>query len=365
MLEHKNMADALKATYNVIVYQEQVMQVSVDLCGFSLSDADMLRKAMGKKDHELMEKYRKQFVEGAVSKSEMSPHDANALFDKIALFASYSFNKSHSVSYSMLGYICMWLKVKYPVEFFAASLSVLGEDKMRSITKDAHKNDVIVLPPDILRSTGRFDILDDHVILSPFNVVKGVQQKTVDAIMSIRKNHDIAGKQQFCDVIKEAGLASHCNVAQISKLDKVGAFANIESGQLAPTAPERVKDQLIFMPSVTIANIKGTKRLDKEHKILSSLSQTLSELGPHCKPKFGDRAKFMVVSDAPAWSEDDAGVFTQGKSFNYTSIGLKEAGMSIRDAYWTGLLKNPKLGKTITSEEFDKYGPALDKKFCY
>jgi DNA polymerase-3 subunit alpha len=120
--DHPNLENALKDTYGVIVYQEQVMQAAVDVAGFTKAEADHLRKAMGKKDKDKMAEMRQKWVDGCAATSGMSEGRAGALFDKIEAFAGYGFNRSHAVEYSIISYWTMWLRCRYPAEYFAARM---------------------------------------------------------------------------------------------------------------------------------------------------------------------------------------------------------------------------------------------------
>ncbi len=156
---HPMLEDILKETYGVIVYQEQVMQISQVMGGFSLAKADNLRKAMGKKKPEIMQKFKADFVEGAVNQGV---HDklANRIFDLMAEFAGYGFNKSHSAAYGVLAYWTGYLKAHYPAEFMTAILnSEIGDSaRMKHLTDEAKSFNIPVLPPSVNQSDALFTI---------------------------------------------------------------------------------------------------------------------------------------------------------------------------------------------------------------
>ncbi|NEX12493.1 MAG: DNA polymerase III subunit alpha [Prosthecochloris sp.] len=158
---HPMLEEILKETYGVIVYQEQVMQISQVMGGFSLAKADNLRKAMGKKKPEIMQKFKADFVEGAVNQGV---HDklANRIFDLMAEFAGYGFNKSHSAAYGVLAYWTAYLKAHYPGEFMTAILnSEIGDTaRMKHLTDEARSFNISILPPDINTSDALFSIID-------------------------------------------------------------------------------------------------------------------------------------------------------------------------------------------------------------
>jgi DNA polymerase-3 subunit alpha len=155
---HPDLQKTLEPTYGVIVYQEQVMQIAQIIGGYTLGSADLLRRAMGKKKPEEMAQHRGIFVEGAKKKG-YAVELANKLFDLMAMFAEYGFNKSHTAAYAVVTYHTAWLKAHYPAEFLAATLSsdMDDTDKVQIFVADAKLNKVTVLPPDINRSNYRFE----------------------------------------------------------------------------------------------------------------------------------------------------------------------------------------------------------------
>ena len=165
----------LEPTYGVILYQEQVMQIAQVLSGYSLGGADLLRRAMGKKKVEEMEKQRGIFIKGAVDNGHKA-EDADYLFSLIEKFAGYGFNKSHSVAYALLSYQTAWLKVHYPSQFFASVLSsdMDNTDKVVSYLEACKVEKVTVLPPCISKSHSHFSVVDSSTILYGLGAVKGV-----------------------------------------------------------------------------------------------------------------------------------------------------------------------------------------------
>jgi DNA polymerase-3 subunit alpha len=159
---HPMLEEILKETYGVIVYQEQVMQISQVMGRFSLAKADNLRKAMGKKDPKLMQKFKDEFVEGAIS-IDVNPALATRIFDLMAEFAGYGFNKSHSAAYGVLAYWTGYLKAHYTIEFVTAILnSEIGDtERMKHLTDEAKGFGIFTLPPSINRSDAIFSI-DEH-----------------------------------------------------------------------------------------------------------------------------------------------------------------------------------------------------------
>ena len=163
----------LKNTYGVIVYQEQVMQLAQEFSGFTLGQADLLRRAMGKKIPEEMEKQRPVFIDGAIKKGKSSRF-AEGLFDQIETFAGYGFNKSHSAAYAMISYQTAWLKSHYPAQFMAAALSSeMGDaDKIQLLLDDGKALGLKILPPDINLSIKDFVAIDNETIVFGLGAIK-------------------------------------------------------------------------------------------------------------------------------------------------------------------------------------------------
>ncbi len=180
--------DILKETYGVIVYQEQVMRIAVKLAGFTLGQADTLRKAMGKKQPEVMEKMKEAFVKGAVER-KIPLAKAESVFDLMAKFAEYGFNKSHSAAYAMITYQTAYLKAHYTVEFMAALLSseMDNTDKIVKYISDCRKMEISVLPPDVNKSFANFSV-SNGTILFGLAAVKNVGHSAIEVIIEERVN---------------------------------------------------------------------------------------------------------------------------------------------------------------------------------
>jgi DNA polymerase-3 subunit alpha len=185
---HPSLAEILKPTYGVILYQEQVMQIAQTLAGYTLGGADLLRRAMGKKKPEEMAKQRSTFVDGAVARGVPAAR-AGYIFDLIEKFAGYGFNKSHSVAYALLAYQTAWLKAHYPEAFMAAVLSCDMEhtDKVVSFIDECTGLGIEVLPPDVNRSSYAFTVAGPGTIRYGLGAIKGVGEGAVEAIVSERE----------------------------------------------------------------------------------------------------------------------------------------------------------------------------------
>ena len=196
---HDAVKKILETTYGVIVYQEQVMQIAQELSGFTLGQADILRRAMGKKKKEEMERLRSTFVEGAVSRNVNKNYAVN-LFDQIEQFAGYGFNRSHSVGYALIAYQTAWLKAHYPAEFMASLLSceMDSTDRIQLFVDDCRLIGLKVVKPDINNSIYRFLDLDSNTILYGLGALKGIGESLVNQITTSREDRPFADLVDFC-----------------------------------------------------------------------------------------------------------------------------------------------------------------------
>ncbi len=181
---HPLVEDILKETYGIMVYQEQVMEIARRLAGFSLGDADLLRRAMGKKIKSEMDAQKQRFVDGA-AKNSIPAIQAASIFDQVAKFAGYGFNKSHAAAYAVVAYQTAFLKANYPVEFLAASMSLdMGNtDKLMAFRQEAKRAGVTIAPPSINASDVRFAVKDGAIVYALAalkNVGEGAMQHLVD-----------------------------------------------------------------------------------------------------------------------------------------------------------------------------------------
>lgn len=185
---HPDLEVSLKPTYGVIVYQEQVMQIAQIIGGYSLGAADLLRRAMGKKNADEMAQQRNIFVEGAV-KREIKEALATQLFDLMEKFAGYGFNKSHSAAYALVSYQTAYLKAHYPAAFMAATLSsdMDNTDKVHSNYDDTLLQKLTVLPPDVNASDYRFAPVDEKTVAYGLGAIKGTGEAAIINIVEARK----------------------------------------------------------------------------------------------------------------------------------------------------------------------------------
>jgi DNA polymerase-3 subunit alpha len=189
-LLHPDLGDVLGGTYGVLVYQEQVMQTAQTLAGFSLGGADMLRRAMGKKNIEEMEKQRSLFVDGCVNNG-YNAQEASGIFDSIEKFAGYGFNKSHSAAYALVSYQTAWLKTHYPEHFMSAVLTQDQSEleKVVFYINECKNMEINVMPPDINTSAERFISMGKGQISFSLTAIKGIGDKQVEKIITEREEN--------------------------------------------------------------------------------------------------------------------------------------------------------------------------------
>ncbi|RJF73879.1 DNA polymerase III subunit alpha [Deinococcus cavernae] len=230
----------LKETYGIPVYQEQIMQIASEVAGYSLGGADLLRRAMGKKDAEEMKRQRQLFVTGAKEKG-VPEEEGNKLFDLLDAFANYGFNKSHSAAYGVITYQTAWLKANYPVQFMAALLTVerRDSDKVAEYVSDARKMDLHVLPPDINRSSSDFAVQGEEILFGLY-AIKGLGE---NAVLKILEEREKAGRfKSLADFCSRLGNKV-CNRKALESLIKSGAFDQFgERNQLLQSLDDALED---------------------------------------------------------------------------------------------------------------------------
>ena len=214
----------LKDTYGIILYQEQVQKISSVLGGFSLGQADLLRRAMGKKILSEMDRQREIFVKGALEKN-ISKNISEDIFDRMAKFAEYGFNKSHSAAYAMISYQTAYLKANYPVEFMAAVLSneITNPDKITLYIDESKKMGIDILPPDVNQSFSAFTVVDNNIRFG-LSAVKNVGTQAVESIIKARKN---SGEFTSLYDFSEKVDPRQANRKVLESLVKCGAFDSI------------------------------------------------------------------------------------------------------------------------------------------
>ncbi len=229
---HPSLEPILNVTYGCMVYQEQVMQIVRDLAGYSLGRADLVRRAMGKKKLDVMAKEREYFIYGKKDgdkieipgciRNGIDEKSANKIFDEMAEFAKYAFNKSHAAAYAVVSYRTAYLKAYYPEEFMAATLnSFLGNlDKVPAYIEECKRLNIDILKPDINKSFTKFTV-DNKKIRFGLGSIKNVGVSAIDAIVKEReKNGKFESFTNFCERIQDEAVNKKC----VESLIKAGAF---------------------------------------------------------------------------------------------------------------------------------------------
>jgi DNA polymerase-3 subunit alpha len=239
---HPLLEGLLKETYGIFVYQEQVMEAAKILAGYSLGEADLLRRAMGKKIKAEMDAQREGFVAGCLKVNAIPRAKANELFDLIDKFAGYGFNKSHAAAYALVAYQTAWLKAHHPVEFYAASMcfDMHQTDKLAIFTDDMRRMDHACLPPSINHSEAEFSVEphgEGHAVRYALGALKGVGEKAMEQLVDERRlNGRFASLDDFAARIDPRLV----NRRQIESLAGGGAFDEIAERWQASAAAETI-----------------------------------------------------------------------------------------------------------------------------
>ncbi|RME23628.1 MAG: DNA polymerase III subunit alpha, partial [Deltaproteobacteria bacterium] len=280
---HPKTEPALRSTYGVIIYQEQVMRIAVDLCGFTMGQADTLRKAMGKKKTDVMAKLKQQFIEGANSRSGMSEAEARELFEKIEKFAEYAFNKSHSTAYALISYQTAYLKAHYPVEFMAALLSseMNNTEKLLRHINNARQMGIGVLPPDVNLSEKNFGVRDGQILFG-LGAIKGLGDAAIDAIVEARKERSFSSIYDFCYRVDAA------------KLNKRILETLITSGAMDGLGPNRASLHAVMEKAWNAAQSLQKEKRSRQCSLLDRLGSAEA-----CRPTE------PPVQKIPEWPESE------------------------------------------------------------
>ena len=226
-LEDPALKTILAETYGIMVYQEQVMQIAVQLAGYSLGEGDVLRRAMGKKDHKEMEQQRDKFCQGAIHQG-MDISTAQSIFHKIEKFASYGYNKSHAAAYGYLTYVTAYLKGNYPKAWMAAQLTCDRDDrsKVTKIITQCQAMGIDILPPNLNRSKAEFTATDGGITFA-LSAIKGVGNAAVEEIM---KKRDDGVFTSLADFVQRVDLQK-ISKKTIEALIEAGAFDFTDRGR--------------------------------------------------------------------------------------------------------------------------------------
>lgn len=235
---HPKLKPILEVTYGCIVYQEQVMQIVRDIGGFTMGGADLLRRAMGKKKMDVMERERKRFIYGETDdkgntiikgaiRNGVDEKTANKIYDLMIDFAKYAFNKSHSAAYAVVAYRTAWLKYYYPVEFMAALISsVMGNTNSVSLyIQECKRLGIEILPPDINESYKKFTVVDGKIRFG-LKAVKNVGEALIDGIIKAREEGSFKSLTDFCERVEKIN-PSLMNKRAVESLIKCGAMNSL------------------------------------------------------------------------------------------------------------------------------------------
>lgn len=413
---HPVLDELTAETNGVILYQEQTMNATRLLAGFTMAEADGVRKAIGKKDMEKMKSMGEKFVvqaqggwidvemedgttqrihraehfkceDGALrtveealeagvklpmaavrvtgSQPGLSETKAKEIWDAFEKNGAYQFNKSHSVAYSLISYQSMWLKTHYPAEFFAAALTILGEDKHQGLVKDALTYGIRVLPPDVNVSSNRIEIrtLEDgsQVLYAPFSAVKGCSENGCQAIMRAREK--VGGKFESLEQFEEAVEKRACNSRVRESLQKVGAFASIEPGSLPATDPERLRDQAELMGNLVIDAVKASRPFEMNPKRSAEVNVLMTRMAAEMglgddliRPSIGIKPKIMVILDNANGNDGRTGYFMENGYDDFKAKLLTAGDLRMGDLYVTGVCKKVKdKEKDYTKDEIGQF----------
>jgi DNA polymerase-3 subunit alpha len=243
----------LSTTYGVILYQEQVMKIASVLAGYSLGQADLLRKAMGKKKLDVMQSERARFVKGSKDHSRLAEKRSGEIFDKVEKFAGYGFNRSHSAAYALVAYRTAWLKAHYPVRFMAALLTTEKGDTDRLVKYigECREMDVPVLPPDVNVSGLEFTVEGTSVrfgLAAVKNVGEGAVLSILEARARVGRFESLRG---FCVEVDR----HHVNKRALESLIKAGCLDSL--GQLRPRLVAGIDDAMGYAQRIQEEGASG------------------------------------------------------------------------------------------------------------
>lgn len=259
---HPLLEPILKETYGVMVYQEQVMQIAQQLAGYSLGQADLLRRAMGKKIKAEMDKQRGTFTKGCETHNKIPSTTANRIFDAMAKFASYGFNKCHSAPYGLIAYQTAYLKANYPVEFITSMMTydLNNTDKLAIGREEIIRHGIPLLPPDVNHSFARFSVEkvedDTFGIRYALAALKNVGESAIDLMVTERESHG-----PFTDIIDFARRldSKAVNKRMLENLISAGAFDSLE--------PNRAKLYANIDSAIKHVGEKAAQENDNQHSL--------------------------------------------------------------------------------------------------
>ncbi|MCL5261292.1 MAG: DNA polymerase III subunit alpha [Gammaproteobacteria bacterium] len=307
---HPKIAPILQPTQGVILYQEQVMQIAQALAGYSLGEADILRRAMGKKKPEEMAKQRAVFLDGAAARG-VDKHLANNIFDLMEKFAAYGFNKSHSAAYALLAYQTAWLKAQYPAEYMAAVLSsdMDNTDKVVLFLKDTQNLGIKVLPPDINSSEYQFTVTPSGEISFGLGAIKGAGLAAIENIIIDRKARGVF-----------RSLFDLCKRVDGRKVNRRVLEGLIRSGALDKIAPNRASMLAVLPLAMQAAMQHERTQSSGQIDIFSGLIESDTEPEHLSYPKIPE----LLENELLSGEKSTLGFYLSGHPINRYALELEK-----------------------------------------
>jgi DNA polymerase-3 subunit alpha len=322
---HPKMEPTLRETFGVIIYQEQVMQIARDLSGYSLGEADMLRRAMGKKIKAEMDAQRARFVQGAVERG-IAKAKADEIFDLLAKFADYGFNKSHAAAYALIAYWTGWFKANHPAEFLAASMTLdkSNTDKLAEFRAEAQRLGLKVAPPSVNGSDVDFDVRQDASgalsIAYALSAIKGVGEGQAAAIVAARGDGPFRSLSDMARRLDPRAV----NKKTLESLAAAGAFDELESDRAVAFASVE--------PMLAIANRHADERASGQNALFGEVESAPLKV----------RADAWPAADRLRREFDAVGFFLSGHPLEAYESALKR----LRATRWADFARAVRGGAT-------------------
>jgi DNA polymerase III subunit alpha len=319
---HPSLEPILKETFGVITYQEQVQQIAKSLAGYTLAQADLLRRAMGKKIKSEMDAQRATFLSGAIDRG-IPKGTAEAIFDACAKFAEYGFNKSHSAPYAFITYQTAWMKANYPVEFLAASmtLELNNTDKLAEFRAEALRLGLKLESPSINRSGRDFDVMGDTIFYA-LAALKGVGPQAVDLIVEARGEKAFTSLSDFASRVTPKAL----NKRVVESLAAAGAFDMLE--------PNRARAYLGADAILAACQSQHEAETSGQQSLFGSISDAPSLMLPAAEP--------WLPAEKLQKEFDAVGFFLSGHPLDDYGVALKR----LRVQSWAEFSNSVKAGAT-------------------
>jgi DNA polymerase-3 subunit alpha len=394
---HPVLEPILAETFGVLIYQEQLMRVFRDLAGFTYAEADTMRKIVGKKlGTDEFAKHEGHFISGAATKGVDEP-TAKAIFQKMAAFAGYGFNKSHAVCYSVISFWCAYLKAHHPAEFYAAHISNSDDVQTVMAVEDALKQGIKVEMPDINRSDARrFLPLTSTTILAPLCAIRGMGEKAAELIVGARngvvddngltmfetREEKTRGTVSFNDKVARKGTFINGDdlsariYKRIVNVRVMGALSR--SGTLPwamPATPEDLaKGRMELLGAIyrEVPAVEQSELMSWDTFTEDSIGKVITQASLMARdrrvnvvlPFYGSSPRLMLVFDKPCWREAKVNSLEAGENYDVIRRLLKTTlGMNRKDFYVTSLFKmaEPPLGwDTIEGESIKMLAQEID-----